>query len=383
MPALISQSGPSSGTSPNNSPTNEVVAAGETWYGEWERVTGYPSVTGRFVSNGIGTVYYQFAKDTNDPFPAVAYPYDPSTIEKPHRLTVTGDYFRAYYLSRQETSQTISGITIYGWQTPLTSGIASIIAPDEDATVVRPMDFNLNVAEGLYQNRLTNFKDGFTPSMTTGSVTQDVTQQSGAYMGFPLTADEGQLFLSADDVGTFEYSYLESETSTSYTFASIAVDGSISRTYDLGHNIWRSNYSIFRRTNDASLTLFNIGTLTLRQKNTPTNIFTVIPIGYGQSQNCAYTIPYQNSGYMIDFQANLTGASGAYSNGFFWWRDYGKSPRLRGRFIAQFGSQSQTPFNYLFKIPARTDFVPRIIMNGSNNNVVQVSYFIQLSKEHG
>jgi len=100
------------------------------------------------------------------------------------------------------------------------------------------MDFNILVAEGLFQNRQATIKDGLNLDIDTGSVPEDVTNEGGVYAGFPTGAVEAaQIVVAGADTGTVYYSYMATSTDTDYTMASKAVAGA--GTYALGHNIWR------------------------------------------------------------------------------------------------------------------------------------------------
>jgi hypothetical protein len=256
-----------------------------------------------------------------------------------------------------------------GAQTALNSTVGSVVQSDADAQVSRPLDFNLLVSDGLYQNRQITIKDGINFDIDTASVPQDITAEGGVYAGFPLTAEEGQIVVGGADTGTVYYSYMESDTSTNYVFATKAVAGA--GNYDLGHNIYRCNFAYFVKNSDTAL---NVGTITVRHKVTTANVFCVIPIGYSQSYCGAYTVPFGSSVYLDRITGNLRGGGNASLDGVFWYRPQGESPRYRFPFELQFGTIYFDDVDYLIRIPQLVDFIPRIIASSANNIQAKISY---------
>lgn len=379
MSANISIGGNTGGLSYANSVITTVIA-GATWEGEWEDVSRYPSLTAAPYSDGTGVLRVQFADENLVLRSTLPFVYDPNILEPPHRFSVTRPYARVTFENTSGSTINISISTLLGNQTQLNSGIDSLIAPDADASIIRPMNFELLIAENKFQNRRTIFKDGSTPVMTTGNVTQDLWAVSGAYTGFPLIADELQLVVEGNDVGIYYVSYLESADSLDYSFAGFPINGA--NTYNLGVTGYRSNFSYFVRTNDATLTGFNVGVMTLRQRNNITNIFHTIPIGQGQSNCAAFTTPNNAKAYIYAFNGNARDGAAASSKGWLWYRNHGESPRLRNQFTLVTGGQYQFDPKYLFLLPAKVDIMPRITNNSTNNMSADVNYIIHLVKNH-
>jgi hypothetical protein len=290
-----------------------------------------------------------------------------------HRLTVTRKFARVRFYNSSTGGQTFFRLqTLLGQQQTLTSALNSQIQSDADTTVVRPLDFNLMVAEGLYQNRAQFIKDGINTDIDTASVPEDITNEGGIYAGFPTgTIEQGQIVVAGADTGTVVYAYLASPLDTDYTFASKAITGA--GNYNLGHNIYRCNFAYFVSTNP---TAFNAGNITIRNITTTTNIFCVIEAGYSQTFCSAYTVPYRSSVYIDRFNGNMRGSATGSMDGFIWYRSYGESPRYRFPFELQFGTLYFDDVDYLIKIPQQVDFIPRIVNSSANNLTAKFSYRI-------
>lgn len=343
----------------NNSSTTALNNA-QTFTGTGTDVSQYNSIVVACLTDQNGTLYVEFSPDNTNWDSSLSYTVTASTNEI-HRIAVTRRYVRVRLTNNSGSNQTYLRLqTIIGHQTQLTSALNSTIQSDSDTIAVRPLDFNSMVTEGLYQNRAPIFKEGINLDIDTGSVPEDLWNNGGAYTGFPLTAAAGEIVVAGADTGTVYYSYLESTTSEDYVIGAISITGA--GTYALGHNIYRSNFAYF---DDGSG--FNVGAITLRHTATPANIFWTIDAGYGQTQCAAYTVPY-NSTLLIDrFNGNMRGANSGSLDGFIWWREYGASPRLRFAFELQYGSFYFDDVDYLTRIPALTDFVPRIVTCSANN----------------
>lgn len=352
-----------------NSSTTPLNAAA-VFTGTWEDVSSYNSVTLAALTDQNGTVSIQFSPDASNVDSTLSFTVTAS-VNEVHRIVVTRRYYRAVFTNTSASNQTYLRLqTIQGSQTQLTSPLNGTIQSDADAALVRPLDFNLMVAEGLYQNRTNTIKDGFNIDIDTASVPEDLTNEGGVYAGFPTGAVEaGEIVVSGADTGTVYYSYLASNTSTDYTFGTRAITGA--GTYALGHNVWRCNFAYFV---SSSATSFNAGDITIRNTVTTANVFCVIPTGYSQTFCSAYTVPFGSSIYLDRITGSVRGSTSGTLDGFFWFRSFGESPRLRFPFELQFGSLYFDDIDYLIKIPERTDFIPRIIAASANNLSGKISY---------
>lgn len=351
---------------------------GQTFTGQWDEALEFPSVVLACKTDQSGVLYIDFSTNETDVDSTLTFNVTANTNEV-HRITVTRAYFRVRFTNNSGSNQTFLRLqTLTGAQAALTSALNSSIQADQDTLVVRPLDFNLLVAEGLYQNRANTIKDGFNTVISTGTVPEDITNEGGVYAGFPTGAVEaGEIVVAGADTGTVYYSYLASATSTDYVFGSKAIAGA--GTYALGHNIWRCNFAYFVASNPTAT---NVNTITIRNTVTTANIFCVIPTGYGQTYCSAYTVPYQSAVYVDRITGNLRGSTSGSLDGVFWYRESnGGGFRLRFPFELQYGSLYFDDVDYLIKIPAGVDFIPRIVASSTNNLSAKISYRIIKVKE--
>lgn len=349
-----------------------TLASSATFTGTAEDVSRFNSVIVSAKTDFDGTLYMEFSTDGTNWDSSLTYSLAASTNEV-HRLTISKKYYRTRFTNTSGSTQTYFRLqTIFGSFGTLNTSLNSIVQRDADALLVRPMDFNLMLSEGLYENTTVTTKDGFNEDIDIATVPEDIINGGSTYAGFPTGAVEtAEIVVAGADTGTVYYSYLESATSTDYVFGSKAVAGAA--TYALGHNIWRCNFAYFV---SSSPTGFNAGDITIRNNPTTTNVFCIIPTGYSQSYCSAYTVPYGSSIYIDRITGSLRGSTTGSLDGFFWYRPYGESPRYRFPFELQYGSLYFDDVDYLVKIPERTDICPRILAASVNNLSAKINYRI-------
>lgn len=353
--------------------TTSALNSGVSYTGTWEDVSNHSCIVVACLTDQAGTLQVQFSPDGTNADSTLNFTVSASTNEV-HRIVVTRKYYRVVMNNTSASNQTYLRLqSIHGDQPQLTSTLNSTIQSDADANTVRPLDFNLMTAEGLYQNRSVTIKDGFNDDIDTASAPEDITNEGGLYAGFPTGAPQaGELVVSGADTGTVYYFYLASSTDTDYSFGSKAITGA--GTYALGHNVWRCNFMYFIA---SSATATNVGTITMRNTVTTTNVFVVIPIGYGQSYCTAYTVPAGSSVYIDRVTGSLRGSTSGSLDGAFYYRDSTSGGyRLRFPFELQYGSLYFDDMDYLVRIPAGVDIIPRIISASTNNLQAKFSYRI-------
>lgn len=347
--------------------TSAALTAGSTFTGTHEDVLPYTDVTLALKTDQDGIVYLEFSPDGVNWDSSLPYKVA-ANLNEVHRLTRTRQYFRERFTNTSASNQTYFRMQCIGGNAnSLTLPLSSTVQTDADTIVTRPMDFNLMVAQKLYQNNLVTIKDGLNADVDTGTVPEDVNNQGGVYTGFPTTTAAAEIVVAAADIGTVWYSYMATDTDTEYTFASVAVNGI--GTYPLGHNIWRCNYAYF-----ASSGSVNIGAITIRHTATPSNVFCVIDANIGQTYCAAYTVPYGSKIYIDRITGAMRGSTTGSMEGYFYYKPYGQSPILRFPFELQFGSLYFDDVDYLIEIPERVDIVPRIVSASANNLSAKLSY---------
>lgn len=363
-----------------NSSTVALNAAA-TFTGTSADVLAYASVVCAVKTDQAGTLYMEFSPDGTNWDSSIPFSVAAGTNEV-HRLAVTRRYFRARFTNTSASNQTYFRLqSIAGSQSSITSVLNSAVQQDAAALVTRPIDFNLLVAKNLYEGHTANTKDALKGDVDAGSgLTDDLSNEliaGAAYTGFPASPVAAEIVVAGADTGTVYYSYMATDTDTDYTIGTKDVTGA--GTYALGHNIWRCNFAYFVKN---STTAFNAGNITVQSVAGPgTNVFCRIDAGYGQSFCGAYTVPY-NASVLIDrMSGTVRGAATGSMDGFFWYRPYGESPRLRFPFELQFGVLYFDDVDYLARIPARTDFIPRVVYSSANNLPCKFSYRLVRVKE--
>jgi hypothetical protein len=360
----------------NNNSTSVALNNGGVFTGTSTDVVDYPSIVVACKTDQSGSLSIQFSPDGTNWDSQLSF-IVAANINEVHRIVVTRRYLRVVFTNNSGSNQTYLRLqTILGSQTQLTSSLNSTIQSDADASLVRPLDFNLMVAESLYQNRSNTIKDGINEDIDTGTTPEDIWNNGGVYTGFVTATDAGEIVVAGADTGTIYYSYMATDTDLDYTFGSIAIAGA--GTYVLGHNIYRSNFAYFVA---STPTVFNVGLITLRHTATPANIFWSIPIGYSQSFCSAYTVPYKSAIYLDRVSGSMRGNSTGSLDGFFYFKPYSESPRYRFPFELQYGTIYFDEIDYLVKIPERTDIIPRILTSSANNLSAKISYrFIKVKE---
>ena len=353
--------------------SSSTLGIGGTFTGTASDAAAYSTLVCSVFTDRAGTLSVQFSTDGTNWDSTLSFSVAASTNEV-HRIVISKRYYRVTFSNTSGVGQTAFRLqTIIGNHPQLTSSLNSTIQADADASLVRPLDFNLMTAEGLYQNRSVTIKDGFNEDIDTASVPEDITNEGGVYAGFPTGAPQaGELVVSGADTGTVYYFYLASSTDTDYSFGSKAITGA--GTYALGHDVWRCNFMYFIA---SSATATNVGTITMRNTVTTTNVFVVIPIGYGQSYCSAYTVPAGSAVYIDRVTGSLRGSTSGSLDGGFYYRDSTSGGyRLRFPFELQYGSLYFDDMDYLVRIPAGVDIIPRITTASANNLQAKISYRI-------
>src|SRR5574343_246628 len=361
-----------------NSSTSALNAAA-TYTGTFIDVSPFASVVVAVKTDQAGSLFIDFSPDGTNVDSTLTFTVAAATNEV-HRVTVTRKYFRVRFTNTSASNQTYMRLqSMAGSYQALTSALNAVVQSDQDTLVVRPLDFNLMTAEGLYQNHANTIKDGIKLDIDAGSgLADDISNElpaGSSYTGFPASPVASEIVVAGADTGTVYYSYMGTDTDTDYTIAAKAVTGA--GTYSLGHNIWRCNFAYFVKN---STTALNAGNITV-QATGGANVFCRIDAGYGQTFCAAYTVPYQTSIYLDRLNGNMRGSSTGAMDSFFWYRPYGESPRLRFPFELQYGSLFFDDIDYLNKIPARADLIPRVVYCSANNLAAKFSYrFIKVKE---
>jgi len=175
-------------TSTDNSSTS-TLTNGSTFTGTWEDVKEYESVIVAVTADQDGVFYIDFSPDGTNADSTLTRYYNTSDIEAPHRFTITRRYFRVRF-----TNDSGSGQSAFRLQTTVKAASANLNAPidgtlsrDYDATVVRPTNFDDEVAMGLRQGHSTWNKFGFNADVDSGS--EEIVAAFGGTFSIMTSAD--------------------------------------------------------------------------------------------------------------------------------------------------------------------------------------------------
>jgi hypothetical protein len=357
----------------NSEGSGITVNNGDTWTGTAD-TSSYSSLVFSGFSSHICTLQVQFSHDNVNWDSTLSYTIRGSFNEV-HRLVNTKSYFRVRIINNSGSNATVRFETFKGEFGPLTAPLNGTIQNDADSLIVRTMDFNLMLAEGLYENRGITIKDGYNPDIDTSGLPEDLWDSGGVYTGFIASPLPGQIITNGVDAGTIFYAYLESDTDTNYTFGSIAVTAGVT-TYNLGHNIFRCNFAYIEMTNTA---IFNSGVITV-QTNTGV-AFCTIPVGHSQSYCAAYSVPAGGVAFIDRITASVRGGATGQCDGYFFYKPWTKSPILRFPHEYQSGNLYFDDVDYLIRVPEKIDLIPRITASSANNMIPKVSYRVLLTRQ--
>lgn len=178
---------------------------GQTFTGEWEEVGHYNSVVVAVKTDQDGYYQVQFSPDGVNQDSTLTRYYRTTNIEPPHRFTITRNYCRVVFYNNSGSNQTYLRLqTMYGDRQELNAPCDSTLAPDFDAIVVRPTDYDTEVALGRRQGAVVWNKFGYNQDVDTATDPEVVAEFGGSFT--PLTTATTLSIVSSstndDDGGT-------------------------------------------------------------------------------------------------------------------------------------------------------------------------------------
>lgn len=358
------------GTLISESCTETPLQASQTFVADAANCLDFGQITVSLLTDQDGILFVEFSPDGTNWDSSISLKITANKNEV-HRYTRTREFFRIRVSNTSQNNQSFLRVQVIGGVSNLlTSALNSEVQSDADTLVVREIDFNLMVANNLYQNHTPTIKDGISQTISTGTVPRDLDNAtSTVYAGFPALAAPAEIVVaSSSDIGIVRYAYMASDTDTDYTFGSIQINGA--GTYSLGHNIWRCNYAIYSGTSRN----INAGNITIRQSSPNTSVvFCRIDAGIGQSYCAAYTVPYGSKVFLDRLSGSVRGGVSGSLEGYLYYKPYNESPYLRFPFELQFGGLYFDDIDFLVVIPERVDFIPRITASSGNGLFAKMS----------
>ena len=350
--------------------TNTALEADAVWTGSWEKAWQFETVMVALKSDVAGTLTIQFSPDMVNIDSALNYDVAAATNEL-HRLSVSRAFCRMKYTNGSVAQDYFRLQTIFSHTTALTSPLNSTIQTDADATIVRAVDTEFDIAAGRMQGSFIVNKFGRNPAVSTGDVPEDIWAGGGVYTGFPAGAAEKITVASSST----------DDAAAGIGARTVRIYGQLSgveQTEDIILNgttlvdsvaSWTRVYRATVLTSGGSPTnsAFNAGTITVAHKVTTANIFAVVPIAANQSQVACYTIPLGKVGYLRYLAIEVERTNTAIVTGAIWVRENGAAPRLTRIFYVNNTTDHTDSIYGGLEYPALTDIAIRITSCSANN----------------
>jgi hypothetical protein len=182
--------------------SDSPLTASSVFTGETEDVSAYDSIVVAVKTDQNGTFSVQFSTDGTNWDSTLTRYYRTDQIEAPHRFTITRKYARVVFTNTSASDQTYLRLqTTFGQKTYLNAPTDSTLPQDFDATVVRPTDFNSEVALGRRQGYTLWNKFGYNADIDIG--TEVIASWGGTFT--PMTTARTLSVVStagADDDGS-------------------------------------------------------------------------------------------------------------------------------------------------------------------------------------
>lgn len=224
---------------------------------------------------------------------------------------------------------------------------------DGTAILTEPLkDFFLELAEGKRGGYSGLHKFGKNPDIDMSSGFESIWNGGGDYTGFPNTSETMEIFSSdVNDVyggtGAWTVTVKGLLNSSCHEMPDVTVNLTGTTPVNLGaQTYYRSNRIKVSAGN------VNLGTITLRHTTTTSNIFAVMPIGYGSTMISAYTIPINHIGFLSSWYASLSGKQSGTSEVRFMQREFGGVWQVKEEFAITSTGSSYVQRNY--KVPKNT-----------------------------
>ena len=351
--------------------TYAALGGAGTYTGTWEDVSAYAAVCVACKADVAGTLYLEFSdnKDDSTADSSLAYDVD-AGLNEVHRLSITRKWFRTRYVNGAGAQTTFSIQAMIGFYTALSAPSNLTIGADADATTVRALPSEVQLAQGLIGGYSVINKFGLNPAVSSGSVPEDIWGGGGVYTGFP-TEDELVTVVSDNANDTLLGS--GARTVRIYGLGTGGVEQN--EDIDLAGLTLVDSVNTYTRvfrmyviaSGGSSNAAFNAGDIICAHKTTTANIFADILTGQGQSQTAAYTIPAGKTGYLELVEVTVSRANTVVIEGGLYIKENGLSPRIRRTFsLSNVTEHQDRPYGGL-RLPALTDITIRITSCSANN----------------
>lgn len=237
------------------------------------------------------------------------------------------------------------------------------------------LDYVLAASMGLIAGVSVIQKSAYNPDVDiiTAPAFQIVAAGGGfPYSGFVAADGNVQVVSSnAGDVGNIYVQYLADANSTAYQEGVIPVNGTTAQNSTF--KAYRIHTAYYKPTNGN---IYNLGTITIRQQATPTNIFAIMLPYTSQTNTGVYTVPAGKEVEILAASCTIGNATGGASS-FIKTAIVHKSTTetsFRGRRPVQtsFGMQYTDPPTVVLRLPEKTDIM--FVVTSANTNNTEVTF---------
>jgi len=330
-----------------------------SWTGSFEDVSAFPSVVFSLIFDTSGSLLIDFSTDAVNLDRTSVFNFT-SSIDELHRLSVTHKYYRARIFNAATSSQSYLRFqTLLGSQTALSNPANKNIQHDTDATFVRSLESEIDIAAGKYEGYSIINVVGRNPDVDAAA---DIWELGGVYSGFPTG--------SAEKIQIFSSDQLDNATgSGARTYKVFGLDSEYDRIEEvltLNGTIPVTSSQLFTRVYQgqcltAGSSNTNVGILTVRHNTTTTNVFSNVIAGTGQDAQLTYTIPAGHTGYLREFHFSMLDNTSNNAVIALWVREFEMAERLMRYSSINNASQLKESIYGGIKLPEKTDIKFRCI----------------------
>lgn len=275
------------------------LGASESDTGEWEE-NDSPDFAITVDTDVAGTIFVDFSHNGGvnfSTFPVGGF--DAGPTKPPHSGRKYGRWMRVRYANGSAAQSRFYLATTYGNFNPLNAPLGASIASDADATVVRTISSDLDLAFGRIGGMREDAKFGYVDLLDAADTGTDVwafgsdNVAGAARKTFPTSA--GTLYAVSDDTGDTDveittdyldasgFALSESVTLAGTTRVRISDTGDgldCNRAYESGSVAARGNIYITYNSDTGS-----------GAPNDPNDVLGYIPVEFGQTQQATYRVP--------------------------------------------------------------------------------------------
>ena len=281
----------------NSTATALSGAASFTGTGE---LNSHPDVMVTCKTDVMGTLYIEFSIDGGSNYDT-SIPYVVSAGIGEFHVVVKGNRTcRVRYVNGSSAQSYFRLQTQFGTFRQPNKGLQSAAYRDDDAAIVRPVEWYQSVQEGRWPNYSMITKFGANNSIDTSG--EDLWHGGGTYTGQPVGATPELVTVVSDNTNdtsagtgarTIRITGLRTSTSTAYTTEDITLNGTTP--VDSVNSWYRINRAIVLTAGSGGE---NAGIITIAHKVTTANVFAKMPAGFNQTQIAAWTVPYGSTAWI-------------------------------------------------------------------------------------